>query len=116
MIPLCIYTNACIEIYIISKFYFADVFQKQPLEFELTIACIADLNTVVRNGIHCPIIYGIGVNVKTGELFPATFPDKGPEQNLRTARNLSTSQQVSIMLCKNILIDNFSGFKILKTI
>lgn len=35
----------------------------------------------------------IGVNVKTGEIFPATFPDKGPEPALRNARNLTCSNK-----------------------
>lgn len=77
------------------QLFVLDVFRKQPIEIELVTACISDVNTVVRNGIHAPIIYGVGFNVKTGELFPATFPDKGPEQSLRTARYLSTSQPVS---------------------
>lgn len=37
-----------------------------------------------------------GVNVKTGEIFPATFPDKGPELALRSARHLTGGQQVSL--------------------
>jgi hypothetical protein len=38
-----------------------------------------------------------GVNVKTGELFPATFPDKGPDQALRSARHLTGGQQVMFL-------------------
>jgi hypothetical protein len=38
------------------------------------------------------------VNVKTGELFPATFPDKGPDQALRSARHLTGGQQVMFLL------------------
>lgn len=75
---------------------FVDTLHKQPVEIELTLMCCGDLNTTVRNGIHWPIIYGVGVNVKTGEIFAATFPDKGPEQSLRMARQLSSSQQVSV--------------------
>lgn len=41
------------------------------------------------------MIYGVGVNVKTGEIFPATFPDKGPDQALRCARYLTGVSQVS---------------------
>jgi hypothetical protein len=37
------------------------------------------------------------VNVKTGELFPATFPDKGPDQALRSARHLTGGQQVMFL-------------------
>ena len=49
-------------------------------------ACICHLNNSLRGGINWPVIYGIGVNVKTGELFPATFTDKGPDIPLRSAR------------------------------
>jgi protein N-terminal asparagine amidohydrolase len=36
-------------------------------------------------------LYGIGVNIKTGEIFPATFPDKGPDLPLRHSRIFSGS-------------------------
>ncbi|KAK9502913.1 hypothetical protein O3M35_011596 [Rhynocoris fuscipes] len=73
-------------------------FHKQPVEVELTNVCLGDLNTTVRGGIHWPIVYGAGVNVKTGEVFPATFPDKGPEQALRSARHFTGGQQVQQIL------------------
>ncbi|XP_051168650.1 protein N-terminal asparagine amidohydrolase isoform X1 [Leptopilina boulardi] len=69
-------------------------FHKQPVEIDLTLCCVGELNTTVRGGIHWPVIYGIGLNVKTGEIFPATFPDKGPDQALRSARQLTGGQQV----------------------
>ncbi|XP_014257486.1 protein N-terminal asparagine amidohydrolase isoform X2 [Cimex lectularius] len=69
-------------------------FHKQPVEVELTNVCVGELNTTVRSGIHWPIIYGIAVNVKTGEVFPATFPDKGPECALRGARHITGGQQI----------------------
>lgn len=69
-------------------------FQKQPIEIDLTMACIGELNTTVRSGRQWPILFGAGVNVKTGEIFPATFPDKGPEQALRKARNLVGAKQI----------------------
>lgn len=68
-----------------------DAFHKLPIEVDLTLACVGHLNTVIRNGIPWPIVYGVGVNMKTGEIFPATFPEKGPEEYLRTARYLSSS-------------------------
>jgi len=43
--------------------------------------------------MYCCYLFS-GVNVKTGELFPATFPDKGPDQALRSARHLTGGQQV----------------------
>lgn len=65
---------------------FSDAFHRHPLEIDLTLACVGELNTIMRGNIPWPVIYGIGVNVRTGELFPATFPDKGPDCALRTAR------------------------------
>lgn len=35
--------------------------------------------------------------VKSGEVFPANFPDKGPEQPLRLARLFTGLQPVCIM-------------------
>ncbi|XP_070581190.1 protein N-terminal asparagine amidohydrolase-like isoform X2 [Ptychodera flava] len=49
---------------------------------------ILNLNDVVKNGIHWPIIYGIGVDMKTGEIFPASFAEKGPDDVPRGARNM----------------------------
>jgi protein N-terminal asparagine amidohydrolase len=69
-------------------------FHKHPVEIDLTLACVGELNTTIRGGIHWPIIYGIGVNTKTGEIFPATFPDKGPDQALRCSRYLTGVSQV----------------------
>ena len=69
-------------------------FHKLPVEVDLTLACVGELNTTVRGGIHWPMVYGVGVNVKTGEIFPATFPDKGPDQALRCARHLTGQTQV----------------------
>nr|CAD7413803.1 unnamed protein product [Timema cristinae] len=57
------------------------------------MACVGELNTTVRGNMRCPILYGCGVNVKTGELFPANFPDKGPDQALRSARHFTGGQQ-----------------------
>ncbi|KAG5877396.1 hypothetical protein JTB14_037018 [Gonioctena quinquepunctata] len=69
-------------------------FHKHLVEIDLTLACVGQLNTTIRGGTPWPIIYGIGVNVKTGEIFSATFPEKGPEQSLRNARHLTGNHQV----------------------
>lgn len=61
---------------------------------DLTQACIVDLNTIIRNDRNWPIVYGVGVNIRTGEIFPATFPDKGPELPLRQARSFTGAQNV----------------------
>jgi hypothetical protein len=66
---------------------------------------VGELNTTVRGGIHWPMIYGIGLHVKTGEIFPATFPDKGPDQALRCARHLTGGQQVQYkMILHNFIL------------
>ncbi|XP_077428187.1 protein N-terminal asparagine amidohydrolase isoform X3 [Vanacampus margaritifer] len=38
----------------------------------------------------------LGVNVKTGKVFPATFPCKGPAEDLRSARTFTGGQMVDI--------------------
>lgn len=62
---------------------YAESFHKHPMEIDLTQACVGELNTTVRGEINWPIIYGVGVNTRSGEIFPATFPDKGPDIQLR---------------------------------
>ncbi|XP_061388313.1 protein N-terminal asparagine amidohydrolase [Musca vetustissima] len=69
-------------------------FHKHHLEIDLTQACVGELNTILRGDINCPIIYGVGVNIKTGEIFPATFPERGPDRELRDARNFMGAQTV----------------------
>lgn len=77
----------------------AESFHKHHLEIDLTQACVGELNTILRGDINCPIIYGVGVNIKTGEIFPATFPERGPDRELRDARNFMGSQTVRHFLC-----------------
>lgn len=69
-------------------------FHKHHLEIDLTQACVGELNTILRGDLNCPIIYGVGVNIKTGEIFPATFPERGPDRELRDARNFMGAQTV----------------------
>uniref|UniRef100_A0A1L8E2M8 Putative asparagine amidohydrolase n=1 Tax=Nyssomyia neivai TaxID=330878 RepID=A0A1L8E2M8_9DIPT len=77
-------------------------FHKHPLEIDLTQACVMDLNTTVRGDINWPIIYGVGVNVKNGDIFPATFPDKGPDLPLRQARSFTGGQTVLDIYDSNV--------------
>lgn len=73
----------------------AESFHRHPLEIDLTQACVGELNTILRGNINWPILYGIAVNITSGEIYPAAFSDKGPEQPLRQARNFTGGQQVS---------------------
>lgn len=69
--------------FLLSRSSGAESFHKHPMEIDLTQACVGELNTTVRGEINWPIIYGVGVNTRSGEIFPATFPDKGPDIQLR---------------------------------
>lgn len=75
------------------------------MEIDLTQACVGELNTTLRGETNWPIIYGVGVNIKTGEIFPASFPDKGPDLQLRQARNFTGGQTVIyIYICIHMII------------
>ena len=52
----------------------------------LMTACITELNNCYRDGVPFPVVYGVGVDVRTGKIFPATFPEKGPEVLVRHAQ------------------------------
>ncbi|KAM4595697.1 protein N-terminal asparagine amidohydrolase isoform 2-T2 [Fundulus diaphanus] len=71
-------------------------FQKLEEEIHLETCCITEMNDVAVNGIHRPTVYGIGVNVKTGEVFPASFPHKGPAEELRSARTFTGGEMAGI--------------------
>ncbi|ELU06858.1 hypothetical protein CAPTEDRAFT_142681, partial [Capitella teleta] len=54
----------------------------------LQTACIGCLNDVVKqNATHFPIIYGLAVDVRSGDLIRAVFPDQGPDMLIRSATN-----------------------------
>ncbi|KAJ8943687.1 hypothetical protein NQ318_015176 [Aromia moschata] len=77
-----------------SEELFFNLMTTNPVEIDLTLACVGQLNSTIRGGIPWPVVYGVGVNIKTGEIFPATFPEKGPEECLRRARHLTGVPQV----------------------
>ncbi|XP_053411221.1 protein N-terminal asparagine amidohydrolase isoform X2 [Nycticebus coucang] len=54
------------------------------------------LNDREENENHFPVIYGIAVNVKTAEIYRASFQDRGPEEELRAARALTGGPMISI--------------------
>lgn len=71
-------------------------FHKQKEDIHLETCCITEMNDVIVDGSHRPVVYGIGVNVKTGEVFPASFPYKGPGEELRSARTFTGGQMADI--------------------
>ncbi|XP_075623562.1 protein N-terminal asparagine amidohydrolase isoform X4 [Balearica regulorum gibbericeps] len=71
-------------------------FDLQPDDVHLVTFCVTELNDREERDIHFPIIYGIAVNVKTAEIFPATFPEKGPDEDLRSAHVLTGATLTNI--------------------
>ncbi|XP_044047123.1 protein N-terminal asparagine amidohydrolase isoform X2 [Siniperca chuatsi] len=71
-------------------------FQKQKEDIHLETCCITEMNDNVVDGTHRPIVYGIGVNVKTGDMFPSSFTHKGPAEELRSARTFTGGQMADI--------------------
>ncbi|KAM3916099.1 protein N-terminal asparagine amidohydrolase [Leptodactylus fuscus] len=71
-------------------------FHKQADDVHLVTFCVTDINDKKENGIHLPIIYGIAVNVKTGEIYNAKFPDRQPDEDLRSAYILTGGNMVNI--------------------
>ena len=78
--------------------YFLETLHKNRTDLDLITCCIGDLSTLNRNGIAWPAIYGVGVNVKTGEIFPAQFTDKGPDLDIRNARTLTGGDRVGVIV------------------
>ncbi|XP_042341137.1 protein N-terminal asparagine amidohydrolase [Plectropomus leopardus] len=71
-------------------------FQKQKEDIHLETCCITEMNDTVVDGTHRPVVYGIGVNVKTGDVFPSSFTHKGPAEELRSARTFTGGQMADI--------------------
>merc|ERR1719445_1931683 len=72
--------------------------QKNPHYFELVQLAVGEaVTTVNREGVPIPLVSGVGVNVKTGDIFPAVFADKGPDMDLRIARTLTGGEKVGML-------------------
>ncbi|XP_040491234.1 protein N-terminal asparagine amidohydrolase isoform X3 [Ursus maritimus] len=71
-------------------------FDRQEEDIHLVTLCVTELNDREENENHFPIIYGIAVNIKTAEIYRASFPDRGPEEELRAARALTGGPMISI--------------------
>ena len=58
------------------------------------------VTSVNRDGVNIPLVSGVGVNIKTGDTFPAVFSDRGPDMDLRLARTLTGGEKVRLtMFC-----------------
>nr|CAH7718030.1 unnamed protein product [Callosobruchus chinensis] len=81
----------------LSEQLFGEIFktvQKLPQEIHLKLACIGEANTVVKNRTPWPKVYGVAVKIDTGEIFPATFEEKGPDEILRHVKILAGTSDI----------------------
>nr|CAI5853897.1 unnamed protein product [Callosobruchus analis] len=80
-----------------SERLFEEIFkilQKIPQEIHLKLACIGEINTVMKKDVPWPKVYGVAVKIDTGEIFPATFEEKGPDEILRHVKILAGSSDI----------------------
>lgn len=63
-----------------------EVIQNHHESIHLTSACMVGFNDTIEKGLHKPIVFGVAVGIQDGEIFPATFEDKGPDECIRHAR------------------------------
>ncbi|XP_059835349.1 protein N-terminal asparagine amidohydrolase [Hypanus sabinus] len=73
-----------------------EALNSQPEKIHLETYCVTELNDVMKQNSHWPVIYGIAINVKTGDIFQATFPEKGPDEDIRSARIFLAGPMMSI--------------------
>uniref|UniRef100_H0XH85 N-terminal asparagine amidase n=1 Tax=Otolemur garnettii TaxID=30611 RepID=H0XH85_OTOGA len=71
-------------------------FDSREDDSHLVTSCVTELNGREENENHFPVIYGIAVNAKTAEIYRASFQDRGPEEELRTAWVLTGGPMISI--------------------
>ena len=62
------------------------VMQGLKARFILQLACTGLVNTVMKNDVPWPRVYGGGVDVDTGEVFTAKFSYHGPDTDIRSLR------------------------------
>ncbi|XP_060141578.1 protein N-terminal asparagine amidohydrolase isoform X2 [Globicephala melas] len=75
-------------------------FDRQEDDIHLVTLCVTELNDREENENHFPVIYGIAVNIKTSEIYRASFQDRGPEEELRAARALTGGPLKTPVLCR----------------
>lgn len=83
-------------------------FHRLTVEIDLTMACCCELNTALGGGSPAPLVTGVGVDIRAGDLFPAAFPDKGPELPLRGARTITggpNSAQASVSTQRRCILN-----------
>lgn len=59
---------------------------RSDFKFCVNIFAVGEINTNFSKSYPSPILYGAGIELKTGHVFPAIFPDHGPDNVLRHVR------------------------------
>ena len=72
-----------------------EIIQNHRESIHLTSACMVGFNDTIEKGLHKPIVFGVGVAIQDGEIFPATFQDKGPDECIRHARNSAGIEEMT---------------------
>ena len=73
------------------------ILHRSSHNLDLVTCCIGEACTVMRGGAPWPLLYGVGVYVKNGLMFPASFLDRGPDLDLRLARTLTGGEGVGML-------------------
>ena len=74
-----------------------NILHRSPHNLDLVTCCVGEVCTVVRGGAPWPLLYGVGVYVKNGIMFPASFMDRGPDMDMRLARTLTGGEGVCML-------------------
>lgn len=86
--------------------------RESSYDLHLETACITHFNTTYDDRhVPYPVIYGIACNIKTGEIFRATFPEKGPDLTVRSARHFTGGSDNIVIYdykSKHLVIGPFS--------
>ena len=61
-----------------------EVLSSSQAVFRLVAAVTGEVNTERKDGVAWPRLYGAGVSVSTGQVFPATFSYHGPDPDIRS--------------------------------
>lgn len=85
-----------------------EIIQNQQMPIHLTSACITGFNDIIDEGLHKPRVYGVGVTIQDGNIFPATFQHKGPDEYIRHARSFSGCRKMT-----EVYSSHYKEFRIL---
>ena len=65
---------------------------RHPLIVHLKTFCVCGMNTILKNNVSWPVVYGIKYDMKTRTIFPSSWKYRGPEEGLRGCRVFAGSR------------------------